>query len=62
MTERSNIDRNSFVIFVASILLVVASHAQQHKTGSISGHVVDSVGATIRAHRFTFISMHRVKI
>ena len=47
MNERSNIWRMFPVMVVVGIVLVVTSQAQKARTGSISGHVVDSVGATI---------------
>ena len=36
------------VMVIIGMVLVVTSQGQKARTGSISGHVVDSVGATIK--------------
>lgn len=48
MKERSNTWRMFAVMAVVGIVLVVAAQAQKARIGSIRGHVVDSVGATIK--------------
>jgi Carboxypeptidase regulatory-like domain len=48
MNQRSVVWRMFPVMVVLGAVFVVISQAQKTRTGSISGHVVDSVGATIK--------------